>query len=153
MDLVSTIGIRSSRTNQKWVYEILCGVYYLGPVQDLPASALRQQIPGWMRQLTTSSRNGTDKYLRDLLGRIAPNGNTNSVDRFDRLFRQNVSWRSVAIDLAGAKHQKAREKKRGEVEVVQRGDDRQPLFAIEAPQKLEDLDLMSQIEKSGRLVE
>src|SRR5438309_5808585 len=153
MDLVSTIGIRSSRTNQKWVYEILCGVYYLGPVQDLPSSALRQQIPGWMRQLTTSSRNGTDKYLRDLLGRIAPYGNTNSVDRFDRFLGQNVRRRAVAIDLSIVEHQNTGEKKGGEVEIVHCGDDRQPLFAIEAPQKLEDLDLMSQIEKSGRLVE
>ena len=153
MDLVSTIGIRNSRTNQKWVYEILCGVYYLGPVQDLPTSALRQQIPAWMRQLITSSRNGTDKYLRDLLGRIAPYGNTNSVDRFDRFLGQNVRRRAVAIDLSIVEHQNTGEKKGGEVEIVHCGDDRQLALAVEAAHQFESVDLMAQIEKCGGLVE
>ena len=79
--------------------------------------------------------------------------NPNAVHFLDGFLGQHFFRRSVAVDFPVAQHHQTGKEQRSEVEIVQRGDDGQAALAVEPAQKLEDLDLMFEIEKGGRLVE
>src|ERR687891_258650 len=92
-----------------------------------------------------------NEYLRLFSGRMRLNPDADSINLIDGLFGQNFVWRSITINLSATKHHKTGKEKGGEVEVMERGNDRQAMLAIELPYQLENLDLVSQIEKGGRL--
>ena len=65
-----------------------------------------------------------------------------AVDFLNRLFRDHFAGKAIAKNLSILQHHQAREEQRGEIEIVQRGDDGKPALSIQAVQKLEHLELV-----------
>ena len=81
------------------------------------------------------------------------NSDPDAIYLVDCFLRQYFFRRPIPIDSSFTQYHQARKEERGEVEIVERGDDGQAALALELAHELEDLDSMLEIEEGGRLIE
>src|SRR5947207_14032535 len=100
------------------------------------------------RRIGSSSglQSWANEELRFSGDRILFDSDPDAVHLIDCFLGQHFAWRSVAVDFSFAEHHQTGKEQRREVEIMQRGDDGHVALAVESAQKLEDLNLMFEIE-------